>query len=75
MYVSMMSQGNSWDYWVLRVLNNFLAPGGVLYDIGANLGYISVEIAHLRRHDDISIYAFEPQTALAAKHFLGQNAE
>jgi FkbM family methyltransferase len=71
-YVSMMSQGNSWDYWVLRVLNNFLAPRGVLYDIGANVGYISVEIAHLRKHDDISVYAFEPQTALAAKISLAK---
>ena len=48
-YVAMRKQGNSYDYWVFRVVNAMLEDGGVFYDVGANVGYMSVEIAHLRK--------------------------
>jgi FkbM family methyltransferase len=64
-FVAMAAQGNSYDYWVFRVANALLEPGGVFYDIGANVGYMTVEVAQLRRADDIHVYAFEPLPRLA----------
>lgn len=64
-YVAMRKQGNSYDYWVFRVANAMLEDGGVFYDVGANVGYMSVEIAHLRRKNNVTVYAFEPHQGLA----------
>jgi FkbM family methyltransferase len=64
-FVAMVAQGNSYDYWVFRVANALLEPGGVFYDVGANVGYMSIEVAHLRRADGIQVYAFEPHPRLA----------
>jgi FkbM family methyltransferase len=64
-YVSMKQQENSWDYWVLRVLNMAAKRGSVIYDIGANVGYITVEMANLRKLDEVTVVAFEPQKDLA----------
>jgi FkbM family methyltransferase len=64
-FVSMKQQENSWDYWVFRVLNKATKRGNVVYDIGANVGYITVELANLRKMDDVTLVAFEPQKKLA----------
>ncbi len=64
-YVAMRKQGNSYDYWVFRVANAMLVDGGVFYDVGANVGYMSVEVAHLRRKNNVTVYAFEPHRGLA----------
>lgn len=64
-FVQMKSQHNSFDYWVFRVLNKAVRPGDIVFDIGANVGYLSVELATYRRRDEITVIAFEPQRQLA----------
>ncbi len=64
-FVAMSLQGNSYDYWVFRAANAMLETGSVFYDIGANVGYMSIEVAHLRASDGVQVYAFEPHPSLA----------
>lgn len=64
-FVSMAEQESSWDYWVLRAIERVLGKDGVLYDVGANVGYLSVEFAHNRREKGGVVYAFEPNGELA----------
>jgi FkbM family methyltransferase len=64
-FVSMKGQDNSWDYWVFRALNRAVRRGNIVYDIGANVGYLSVELATHRQRDNITVIAFEPQRRLA----------
>jgi FkbM family methyltransferase len=52
-----------WDDHVLHICLDALQPGGVLYDIGANAGYISLAAAQARR--SAKVIAFEPLPALA----------
>ena len=52
-----------WDDHVLTICLDALKPGGVLYDIGANAGYISLAAAKAR--PDAQVIAFEPLLALA----------
>lgn len=64
-YTSMLMQGNSWDYWVFRAMNERTRSGAVVYDVGANVGYLSVELAWVRKGDGVTVVAFEPQPRLA----------
>lgn len=70
-YTSMLNEGGSWDHWVFRTINDHLAPGAVVYDIGANVGYITLELAFTRKADQIRLVSFEPQEELAANVGLG----
>lgn len=52
--------------WETHHLLRFLAPGWVVLDLGANIGYYSLIIVqHLNR--DCSVYAFEPCPATFAR--------
>lgn len=62
-YATMRLHGNAWDYHDLKKCYSSLPNGSVFWDIGANVGYFSVEIA--ARNPSISVVAFEPHTALA----------
>lgn len=64
-FVSFLNQDNSVDYWVFRIANAMLETNGICYDVGANVGYIALEIANLRASDNVMVYAFEPQPELA----------
>jgi FkbM family methyltransferase len=64
MYCSIEKSGGLWDPQVLEVCCRFLKPGGVFYDIGANVGLMSVEVAR-RFSDQVRVFAFEPQPSLA----------
>jgi FkbM family methyltransferase len=44
----------------LRVLLTFLPSEGTFIDIGANIGFFSVPVAHRRRETQGRVYAFEP---------------
>ena len=63
-YATIALNGGSWDYHDFGWCVNGILDSGVFYDIGANVGYFSVEMARLR--GAMKIVAFEPQTALAA---------
>ena len=59
------SQGNSWDAHVVDACLALIGTSGVFYDIGASVGYISVEVAASLKGAG-AVIAFEPQAALAA---------
>jgi FkbM family methyltransferase len=62
-YTYISSQGGSWDDHVVHACQSLISGEGVFYDIGASVGYISIEMAAgLRRG---RVIAFEPQPALA----------
>lgn len=64
-YTYIASQGNSWDAHVVDACLAEVGAAGVFYDIGASVGYISVEVA-ARVQGAGTVIAFEPQAALAA---------
>ena len=64
-YATIALSGGSWDYHDFRWCVNGIPDSGVFYDVGANVGYFSVEMA-MRLGGAVEVVAFEPQTALAA---------
>ena len=69
-YAHIVNAGRTWNWNVLAATAAMLRPGGTLYDIGANIGFVSLEIATIFRTADtsrqVSIVSFEPLPALAA---------
>lgn len=70
------------DYWLgiyepdlQRVIKDFIKPGWVVYDVGANIGYISLLLAHAVQ-DSGQIYAFEalPDNFTRLQKNIGLNA-
>ena len=47
------------DKWEIYHLRRLLRPGAVILDVGANVGYYSLVLAHFLQQD-CTIYAFEP---------------
>ena len=64
-YTTMANHGGSWDYHDFEWCVNGIANFGVFYDIGANVGYFSIEMA-MKLGDAVKVVAFEPQSDLAA---------
>ncbi|MEA5414580.1 FkbM family methyltransferase [Synechococcus sp. BA-132 BA5] len=54
---------NAWEHWVYDSCKWVMPPNGVIYDIGANVGYIAVEMLH--ELPGCKGVLFEPQPALA----------
>jgi FkbM family methyltransferase len=63
-YATMANAGLSWEYHDFETCVNGVPNAGVFYDIGANVGYFSVEMAK-RLDDTVNVVAFEPQAVLA----------
>lgn len=49
---------NSYEKEELKMIVNLLESNSTFFDIGANIGFYSISIAHV--YNDIKIYAFEP---------------
>jgi FkbM family methyltransferase len=63
-YFAMLNNGPLCPTHVLETCIKHLSDGDVMYDIGANIGFITVEIAHHFR-GRVRLAAFEPQKSLA----------
>lgn len=63
-YATMARHNYSWDYHDFEWCVNGMPKSGVFYDIGANVGYFSVEMA-MEMGSAIRVVAFEPQKPLA----------
>ncbi len=63
-YTTMLEQNKSFDYWVFDTCRSFMKPGGIFYDIGANVGYMSIEMAQCVG-STLKVYSFEAQQKLA----------
>lgn len=61
---SPIAANGDWDESVLQTCLAILAPGDVFYDIGANVGYMSLSVAHASR-GEVEVHGFEPQPSLA----------
>lgn len=64
-YATIALNGGSWDYHDFNWCVIGMPESGVFYDIGANVGYFSVEMAK-RLGPPVRVVAFEPQPDLAA---------
>jgi FkbM family methyltransferase len=62
-FVTVKHWGGSWEHWVYDTCRWVMPTRGVFYDIGANVGYMSVELLH--EFPQITCVAFEPQNHLA----------
>ncbi len=62
-YATMRLNGNSWDYWDFLICLRSLVDGYTFYDIGANVGYFTIEMAHVTK-GSVRVVGFEPQTPL-----------
>jgi FkbM family methyltransferase len=63
-YATMRLNNNSWDYHDFLTCVAATPDGATFYDIGANVGYFSLEMAPLTK-GSVRVVAFEPQSALA----------
>jgi FkbM family methyltransferase len=63
-YTHLLAHGRTWDEHVFQTCRSLLSPGQTFYDIGANVGAMSIEMANIF-HDDIAVVAFEPLPALS----------
>jgi FkbM family methyltransferase len=59
-----LSLRGNWEEHVLNVCKHLLSEGDVFYDIGANIGYMTTNVA-AHFSDAVRIEAFEPQPQLA----------
>ena len=72
MYVHILNHGRTWNGPVLDMCARFLGAGDTFYDVGANIGYMALEIGVLFG-DSVACVAFEPQPLLA--HAIRKSAE
>ena len=63
-YTSIILHSGFWEQHVLEACVAVLQPGHVFYDIGANAGYMSIEIAN-HFNCKVKVVAFEPQPSLS----------
>lgn len=63
-YTTIATHGNAWDAHVVDACLALLDPGDVFYDVGASVGYITLEAAR-RVGAQGQVVAFEPQPSLA----------
>jgi FkbM family methyltransferase len=64
-YATMRLGNNSWDYHDFLTCVAASPDGTTFYDIGANVGYFSLEMAPLT-NGSVRVVAFEPQSTLAS---------
>jgi FkbM family methyltransferase len=57
-------RGRTWEWHVFETCRKCLRPGDVFYDLGANVGYMSIEAAVVFQ-GAVHCVAFEPQPDLA----------
>jgi hypothetical protein len=63
-FVAMRAAGNAWDYHDFKICCDLMPDSGTFYDIGAKVGYFSIEMLALN-NGSVSVVSFEPSTGLA----------
>lgn len=63
-YAAICAAGGTWESRVLNACLLAIKKGDVFFDIGANVGFMSIEVA-TRRQGSVEVIAFEPIPALA----------
>ncbi|MBE9121947.1 FkbM family methyltransferase [Tychonema sp. LEGE 07199] len=57
-YTNNINNGESINNYELKIIENFIFPGNVVFDIGANIGSWTNQV--LNRYPDVQIHLFEP---------------
>lgn len=63
-FVTMKNWGGSWEHWVYDSCKWVMPKKGIFYDIGANVGYMTIELMH--EVTKATSVAFEPQETLTS---------
>jgi FkbM family methyltransferase len=63
-YARILNQGGVWEEPVFEACSSMLSDGSVFYDVGANVGFMSIEMGMVH-HDRVTVFSFEPQPSLA----------
>jgi FkbM family methyltransferase len=63
-YCQVQLQHGVWEQDVLDACLRVIRPGDVFYDIGANAGIVTIDVARTFG-EDVTVHAFEPQPTLA----------
>ncbi len=63
-YAHMLNNKRTWNPHIFETCRRCLQPGQVFYDVGANIGFISIELEKAFA-GNISVIAFEPQPDLS----------
>ena len=63
-YVHILNHGRTWNLPVFEMCASHLRSGDTFYDVGANIGCMSLDMAVLFR-DEVTCVAIEPQPLLA----------
>jgi len=63
-YVHISNHGGLWNEHVFQTCASLLIPGDVFWDVGANVGVMSIEMAK-RFQGRVQVYSFEPQPVLS----------
>jgi FkbM family methyltransferase len=71
-YAAVSNNGGCWEKPIMDCCHVLARPGDVFYDIGANAGVFSLDLA--KAVPNIDVFAFEPQPSLA-RHFRLSVAE
>jgi len=64
-YCSIDRSNGWWEREVTEALLRLVRPGHVVYDIGANVGFMATAVAARFGGKGVQVYAFEPQESLA----------
>lgn len=68
-YAAIVNSGRTWNWHVMAACAAVLRPGNTLYDIGANIGFMSMELSRLfaaaSTDKQLKVVAFEPLPQLA----------
>ena len=70
--MSTLDTYGQWEEHIVDTLIAFTRPGDVVYDIGANVGYFSLELSQTKQ-GQVEVHAFEPQPSLA-QHIVASAA-
>lgn len=63
-YARILNQKGVWEEPVFEACSSMLSGGSVFYDVGANVGFMSIEMGMVH-HDRVTVFSFEPQPLLA----------
>jgi FkbM family methyltransferase len=64
---------NSWEHWVFDTCQWVLPANGVVYDIGANVGYMAIELLHKFPHAKGILFEPQPLLDIAIQHSINLN--
>jgi FkbM family methyltransferase len=70
-YVDIVNHGGVWNEHVFTTCASLLEKGHVFWDVGANVGYMSIEMAR-KFQDEVHVFSFEPQPVLS--HIIAVSA-